>query len=103
MSKLVMVECISQFRQRYVIEVPDNHNDGEYPCTAVQWAEDTVTSEQMREFSQMWLGETIVSSREVTKEEVLNICNIDNDYCKSWPDEQKINVFVTETSYERDW
>ena len=39
MSKFVLVEAISQFRQRYVIEVPDDHNDREYPCTAITWAE----------------------------------------------------------------
>lgn len=103
MSKYVLVEAISQFRQRYVIEVPDNHNDGEYPCTATQWAEDTVTSEEMQEFSQLWLGETITSSREVTQEEILKLCDIDNDYCKTWSDEQKLKVFVTPTEYKRDW
>lgn len=103
MSKLVMVECISQFRQRYVIEVPDDHNDGEYPCSAIQWAEDTITSEEMTEFSQKWLGETIISSREVTQEEVLQICDVDNDYCKEWSDEQKIGTFVTPVGYKRDW
>ena len=103
MSKYVLVEAISQFRQRYVIEVPDTHNDGEYPCTTTQWAEDTVTSEEMQEFSQLWLGETITSSREVTQEEILKLCDVDNDYCKTWSDEQKLKVFVTPTEYKRDW
>jgi hypothetical protein len=56
MSKFVLVETISQYRMRYVIEVPDDHNDGEFPCTAETWAEDTVTMEEMTEFSQKWLG-----------------------------------------------
>ena len=51
MSKFVLVEAISQFRERYVIEVPDDHNEREYPCTAIAWAEDTVTIEEMKEFS----------------------------------------------------
>ena len=103
MSKLVLVEAISQFRQRYVIEVPDNHNERQYPCTAIQWAEDTVTVEEMKEFSQKWLGETITSSREVTREEVLAMCDVDNDYCQSWDNDKKIEVFVTEVGYKRDW
>jgi hypothetical protein len=103
MSKFVLVETISQFRERYVIEVPDNHNDGEYACTAIQWAEDTVTTEEMQEFSQKWLGEVITGSREVTREEILTLCDVDNDYCKSWDDEQKLKVFVTPIDYKRDY
>ena len=103
MSKFVLVEAISQFRQRYVIEVPDDHNDREYPCTAITWAEDTVTIEEMKEFSQKHLGEVITSSREVTQEEVLKLCDIDNDYCKSWDDAKKLEVFVTEVGYKRDY
>ena len=103
MSKFVLVETISQFRERYVIEVPDDHNDGEYPCSAITWAEDTVTMEEMKEFSQKWLGEVITSSREVTQEEILKICDVDNDYCKAWDDAKKLEVFVTETGYKRDY
>lgn len=105
MSKFVLVETISQYRMRYVIEVPDNHNDGMYECSATQWAEDTVTMEEMREFSQKWLGEVIASSRVVSREEVLNLCNEDNDYCNGkygepWSDDQKIHTFVTEIGYK---
>ena len=103
MSKFVLVEAISQFRQRYVIEVPDDHNDREYPCTAITWAEDTVTCEDMKEFSQKWLGEVITGSREVTQEEILKMCDVDNDYCKTWDDVKKLEVFVTETGYKRDY
>jgi hypothetical protein len=67
MSKFVLVETLSQYRMRYVIEVPDDHNDREFPCTDIQWAEDTVTMEEMKEFSQKWLGETIIGSRQVDK------------------------------------
>jgi hypothetical protein len=85
-TELVMVECISTFRQRYVVEVPKGKKD---------WALDTVTCEQAKEFSQLHIGETIVSHRVVSKEEVLEICDIDNHYCQSWSDEQKISAFVT--------
>ena len=61
-KKLYLVETVSMFRMRYVIEVPDDHNSGEFPCSAITWAEDTVTMEEMKEFSQKWLGETITSS-----------------------------------------
>lgn len=103
MSKFVLVETISQYRMRYVIEVPDDHNEREYPCSAETWAADTVTSEDMKEFSQLWLGETIVSTREIAKEEIVALCDKDNDYCKSWGDDHKIKTFVTEVGYKRDW
>ena len=106
MSKYVLVEAISQFRERYVIEVPDNHadvNETQFGCTAKTWAEDTVTMEEMKEFSQLWLGETITSSRELTKEQVLELCDEDNSYTKEWTDEQKMNAFVTEIGFKRDY
>jgi len=85
-TELVLVECISQFRQRYMVEVPKGK---------AEWALDTVTMEQADEFSQEHLGETIVSHRVVSKEEMLALCDKDNDYCKSWNDEHKMKTFVT--------
>lgn len=102
MSKFVLVDTLIQYRMRYIIEVPDNHNDGEYPCTAEQWAADTVTSEEMKEFSQLYLGETIVSTREIAKEEIIPLCDVDNEYLKTWTDEQKFNL-VTPIGYTKDW
>ena len=85
-TELVMVECISQFRQRYVVEVPKGKSE---------WALDTVTMEEAKEFSQHHIGETIVSHRVVSLDEAIAVCDIDNHYCKSWSDEQKINTFIT--------
>lgn len=99
MSKYVLVETLSQYRMRYVIEVPDNHDEGEFPCTANQWAEDTVTCEEMKEFSQKWLGETIIDSREVNREQILEMCKVDNDYA-TWDDDKKMQVFVTPIGYK---
>jgi hypothetical protein len=103
MSKYVLVETISQFRMRYVIEVPDDHNEREIPCTAVQWAEDTVTCEEMVEFSQKFIGDAIIDSRELNLEEVLKMCDLDNAYCQSWTDEHKLKTFVTPIDYKRDF
>lgn len=86
-TELVLVEAISQFRQRYVVEVPKGRAD---------WALDTVTMEEAGEFSQKHLGEVITSHRVITREEALALSDVDNDYCKSWPDEKKIEAFVTQ-------
>lgn len=86
-TKYTLVECVSTFRMRYVVEVPVGTDD---------WAADTVVMNEAKEFSQEHIGEQIVSQRDLTREELIKLCDIDNDYCKSWSEEQKINTFVTQ-------
>ena len=85
-TEWVLVEAISQFRERYMVEVPKGK---------AEWALDTVTLNEAQEFSQQHLGEQIVSHRVLSKEEVLDLCDKDNDYAKTWNDEYKFNTFVT--------
>ena len=82
----VLVDTVSQFRMRYMVQVPVGKKE---------WALDTVTMNEAKEFSQEHIGENIVSHRVVTEEEAIQICNEDNDYCKTWSDEKKIDVFFT--------
>jgi hypothetical protein len=82
----VMVDTVFTYRMRYCVETPKDHPE---------YALDTVTCEEGKEFSQLPLGETIVSHRVVTKEEALEMCDVDNDYCSSWTDELKIKTFLT--------
>jgi hypothetical protein len=92
-TQWVLVEAISTFRERYMVEVPVGVD--RYGKDKADWALDTVTLSEAKEFSQEHLGETIVSHRVVTKEEALALCDKDNDYCKSWDEQQKINAFFT--------
>jgi hypothetical protein len=79
MSKYVMVDTVSMFRMRYCVEVPDDVGEEMYfldgtrsfPCTPEEYAKDTVTCEDAKEFTQEHLEEVIVSTREVTLEEAL--------------------------------
>ncbi len=80
MSKWVLVDTISQYRMRYLVEAPDDH---------LEYALDTVTMEEAKEFSQEWLGETIFSHRIVSEKEALQIFDKDNSYLKNWTDEKK--------------
>jgi hypothetical protein len=82
----VLVEAVGTYRMRYMVEAPKDHPE---------YALDTVTLEQAKEFSQKWLGETIVSNRVVSLEEALELSDVDNDYCTSWNDETKIKNFFT--------
>lgn len=82
----VLVDTVSMFRMRYMVEVPAEHPE---------YALDTVTMNEAKEFSQEHVGETIISHRVVTEEEALTLCNVDNNYCSDWNAEQKINAFFT--------
>ena len=89
----VLVEAVSTFRTRYMVEVPVGIDD--YGNDKVKWALDTVTLEEAKEFSQEHHGEQIVSHRVVTKEEALALCDKDNDYCSGWKNKDKVKTFFT--------
>ena len=92
-TQWVLVETVSTFRERYMVEVPVGVD--RYGKDKADWALDTVTLEEAKEFSQEHLGETIMSHRVVTKEEALALCDKDNDYSKVWNDELKMKNFFT--------
>lgn len=85
-SVWVLVEAIQSYRMRYMVEAP---------ATNPEYAMDDVTCEDAKEFSQLALPEVITSHRVLTEEEALVLCDIDNDYNKSWDTEQKIKSFFT--------
>ncbi len=100
-TQWVLVECVSTFRERYMVEVPVGVD--KYGKDKSLWALDTVTMNEAKEFSQEHIGEQIVSHRIVTKEEALTLCDKDNDYGSSWDDETKIkNFFTTWKEQEND-
>ena len=92
-KKLVMVDTISQHRVRFAVEVEDN----------IDYALDEVICKEgdpsFKEFSQEHLGITIISHREITKEEYLRMFDEDNAYLRDWSEEQKLN-FINKTNYE---
>ena len=77
----VLVETVSMYRMRYVIECPADHPE---------YALDTVTADNAKEFSQNHIGETISSHRVISEEEALAMCDVDNIYQSSWTKEEKI-------------
>ena len=84
----VMVDAFSTYRMRYCIEVPEHLT----PEQAKEWAMDTVTCEEAAEFSQLWLGEQISSTRIVSDDEVVQLFDEDNDYLKEWNRELKFRM-----------
>jgi hypothetical protein len=85
-TEWVLVDAIGQFRMRYMVEVP---------VGKAEYALDTVTMNEAKEFSQVHLGETIVSHRVVTVDEALKVFDTDNDYLQSWDEELKIKTAFT--------
>lgn len=85
-TEWVLVECISQQRMRYMVEVPKGE---------AKWALDAVAMDEAKEFSQKHLTETVVSHRVITKEEALVICDEDNMEHAGWEEAHKIKVFFT--------
>lgn len=89
----VLVETVQMFRHRYMCEVPRGK---------AEWALDTVTMDEAKEFSQQHLGETIVSHRTLTMKEALELCDQDNDYARKWNDDHKIKTFFTKDGEKVD-
>ena len=87
MSKLILVDTIHTFRMRYVIELEDTEPN--------EYALDAVVCDEAVEFSQEFLGEQIVSHRQITEEQFIALCDEDNDYLASWDDQKKIDTFIT--------
>lgn len=94
-KKYAVVTAISTFRMRYVIPFDDLQAmapEGEVvdDDKAVQWAYDSVTCEEVVDFSQRHLGEQIVDGYIMNEEEVLELFDIDNDYIKDWTTDKKL-------------
>lgn len=86
-----LVETISMFRLRYVIEALEET----HACDEVVMNNDG----NLREFSQLHLDEIISSSREISDDEYLALFDRDNDYLTDWDTQQKFS-FVNEIDYE---
>lgn len=95
MSKYVMVDAISQFRMRYVVEVPDDAL-----CGPIEYAEDSVTCEDTQEFTQKYLGETIIDSREITLEEAIEQFRREEPEFSGWTDDTIVKNAITESGYK---
>jgi len=103
-GRYAVVTTTSSFRQRYVIpldELQKLNEDVELsPATAVEWAEDSVTCEEVKEFSQSFLGEQIIDTFVLDEERMLQLFDRDNKYLSEGPDgwdtERKLKFI-------RDW
>ena len=96
MKKLVMVDCLSQFRIRYCVEVED---DIDHALDEILMESDSL---EFQEFSQEHLlpSPVILSHKEISKEEYLKMFDEDNDYLKGWDEHQKLQ-FINKINYDK--
>ena len=84
-KKLYLVETVSMFRMRYVVEArEEGHAMDEVVCE--------MGNHEFQEFSQKHIDEVIVSSRELSATDYMNLFDKDNDYLASWTDQEKMKL-----------
>ena len=80
-----MIDALSQYRMVYVIEADTEEE-------ALEFLEKEPAQE---EFGQKWLGEVILSSREVTDQERLKVFDeLNDDLFPLWSEEQKLATYI---------
>lgn len=106
-ERYVVVTAVSTHRMRYCVPMselqklnPEGGNLFEDYEKASAWAKDSVTMEEVKEFSQEWLGEQIVDTFILDEERVLQLYDRDNAYLSSWSKEQKLNAIH---NWKDDW
>ena len=91
-KKLYLVEVMSTFRMRYVVEALEE----EHALDEVVMEEHNT---EFKEFSQEHIGTHIFSSREISATDYMELFDKDNDYLAQWPVEKKIE-FINVIDYK---
>lgn len=101
-DKYAVATVVSIFRQRYVIPVEklqalnEDHDLDEE--TALVWLEECVQAEQVKEFSQAFLGQQTVETGLVEQDTMLKIFDTDNPYLvegpDGWSEEKKLSFIA---------
>ena len=89
-KQYAVVTVVSQFRIRYAIPMDELQSLNPNMPVDSKWALDSVTCQEVEEFSQEHLGETIVDHVVLEESEILTLFDKDNDYLSGWSTEQKL-------------
>jgi hypothetical protein len=90
-KKLFLVETVSIFRMRYVVEAKEEEHATDEVVMSLGVSE-------FQEFSQQHVDEPITSVRQITHQQYLELFDKDNDYLKSWDDVEKLK-FINKIDY----
>jgi hypothetical protein len=92
MSKeYVVVTTVQTFRHRYVVPIDKLQEKNTGYQADPKWALDCVVMEEVKEFSQLHLGEQILDMAVVNEDEVLKLFDSDNEYLTRWDKEYKLD------------
>jgi hypothetical protein len=94
---LYLVEAISIFRQRYVVDAAEASHAADEVVVQTGDGYD----EGFHEFSQKHIDEVITSTREITPEEYIRIFDEDNDYLAGWNPIQKF-ALINKIEYPKN-
>mgnify|MGYP000849506739 FL=1 len=89
----VVTTVVSTHRMRYAIPISAMSEEGDMPLPtdqAINYIQDSVTMEEVEEFSQHWMGESIVDTFVLDKERVLNLYKRDNPHMVEIMTDQEI-------------
>ena len=89
-KKYAVVTTIQTFKHRYVISEDRLQSLNQEMPVVLEWADDVVTCEEIDEFSQKYMGETIIDTEWMEEDTVLKLFDKDNDYLSDWSEEQKL-------------
>lgn len=87
-KKLYLVETVSIFRQRYVVEARESEHASDEVVMGLG-------REDFQEFSQKHVDEMITSTREISVDEYLKLFDEDNDYLSKWSVSKKMQSINT--------
>ena len=93
-KKLYLIETVSMFRMRYVVEAKSEEHAMDEVTMHASGGE-----HELVEFSQHHIDEVISSGRELTKDQFIELFDKDNDYLKSWKKKQKFE-FINKIDYK---
>lgn len=83
-----LVEAVSQFRMRYVVEAEEGTH-----------AADAVVMQEVDEFSQLFLGETLTSVWQLEDDEIVELFYQDHEYLAGNPDPERALSYVHKIKY----
>lgn len=90
---LYLVETVSMYRMRYVVEAKEE----EHAMDEVVY---NMSDPDLKEFSQQHIDECVSSVREIKDDEFEALFNKDNDYLKDWDPALKRERFINVIGYE---
>lgn len=94
-ERYVVATVVSTHRMRYAIPVSKMETeDGVLlsmtEASVIEYVNDSVTCEEVKEFSQHFLGEQIIDTMVLDEERILKLFDKDNEYLSEWTKEQKL-------------